>query len=86
MPHILHAVSNSPLSLNAYSFVICNIILESLSESENKVRWAALKSLYYVADYLKEKMMPLFNLIFEKIIGSVNDTDESVRNAANFLD
>jgi hypothetical protein len=35
---------------------------------------------------MDDKIIKLFNIIFEKIIGKINDLDEVVKNAANFLD
>jgi len=46
----------------------------------------ALKSLYYIAKTLDDKIIPMFNLIFDKLITKINDLDEVVRNAANFFD
>lgn len=46
----------------------------------------ALKSLYYIAKTLDDKIIGMFYIIFDKLITKVNDLDEVVRNAANFFD
>jgi len=46
----------------------------------------ALKSLYYIAKTLDDKIISMFYIIFDKLITKVNDLDEVVRNAANFFD
>jgi Vacuolar 14 Fab1-binding region len=61
-------------------------ILDCLNDGEHKIRMTALKSLYYIAKTLDDKIIKMFNVIFEKLIGKINDLDEVVRNAANFFD
>ena len=46
----------------------------------------ALKSLYYITKTLDERVISMFTLIFERLIGKINDMDETVRSAANFFD
>jgi hypothetical protein len=55
---------------------IVDIILETLNEQEHKVRYTALKSLYFICQALEEKILKMFNKIFESIIGKMTDLDE----------
>lgn len=50
------------------------------------MRYTALKSLYYICQALDDKILKMFNKIFENIIGKITDLDEETRNAAKFLD
>ena len=50
--------------MDKFASLIIEIILESLNESEHKVRYTALKSLYYICQALDDKILKMFNRIF----------------------
>ena len=86
MPSIISGLNNFPEGITRFSLVIVGAILDSLNDGEHKVRLTALKSLYYIAKTLDDRIIRMFNLIFEKLINKINDMDEVVKNAANFFD
>lgn len=86
MPSIINGLNNFPEGISEFSLLIVNAILECLNDGEHKVRLTALKSLYYISKTLDERIICMFNVIFEKLIGKINDMDEVVKNAANFFD
>ena len=73
MPSLINGLKNCPEGIVKFAQPIVVTILDCLNDSEHKVRLAALKSLYYIAKTLDDKIIKMFNLIFEKIIGKIND-------------
>jgi vacuole morphology and inheritance protein 14 len=86
MPSLINGLKNFPEGLSKFAEVIVRGILDCLDDNENKIRMTALKSLYYIAKTLDDKIIRMFNIIFDKLITKINDLDEVVRNAANFFD
>lgn len=86
MPSLINGLKNCPEGVAKFALPIVNVTLDCLNDTEQKIRMTALKSLYYIAKTLDDKVIPMFNVIFEKLIGKINDLDEMVRNAANFFD
>lgn len=86
MPSLVSGLKNCPQGINKFAQTIVVAILDCLNDGEHKIRMTALKSLYYIAKTLDDKIIRMFNIIFEKLIGKINDLDEVVRNAANFFD
>lgn len=75
MPSIISGLNNFPEGISRFSLIIVNSILECLNDSEHKVRLTALKSLYYISKTLDDRIIRMFNVIFEKLIGKINDMD-----------
>ena len=86
MPSIINGLKNFPEGTSKFAPIVVSATLGCLNESEHKVRMTALKSLYYITKTLDEKVICMFNIIFDKLIGKINDLDEVVRSAANFFD
>ena len=86
LPSIINGIKNYPDAVDKLSGLIIDIILTSLNETEHKIRYTALKSLYNICRALDDKILKMFKKIFESIIGKINDLDEETRNAAKFLD
>lgn len=86
MPSLIYGLKNCPEGIAKFAQPIVTATLDCLGDGEHKVRMTALKSLYYIAKALDDKIIKMFNQIFEKLIGKINDLDEVVRNAANFFD
>ena len=64
MPFIVNGIKNYTEVVDKFASLIIEIILESLNESEHKVRYTALKSLYYICQALDDKILKMFNRIF----------------------
>lgn len=75
MPSIVNGLNNFPEGVSRFSILIVNAILECLNDGEHKVRLTALKSLYYIAKTLDDRIIRMFNVIFEKLISNINDMD-----------
>ncbi len=86
MPSIINGLNNFPEGISRFSIIIVNSILDCFTDGEHKIRLTALKSLYYIAKTLDDRIIRMFNVIFERLIGKINDMDEVVKNAANFFD
>lgn len=86
MPSLVNGLKNCPEGVGKFALPIVMATLDCLNDGEHKIRMTALKSLYYIAKTLDDKIIPMFNVIFERLIGKINDLDEVVRNAANFFD
>jgi hypothetical protein len=86
MPSIIKGLNNFPEGISRFSLLIITAILDLLNDGEHKIRLTALKSLYYIAKILDDRIIRMFNLIFERLINKINDMDEVVKNAANFFD
>lgn len=61
--------------MDKFAPVIVQAILDCLNDSEHKIRYFSLKSLYYISKTLDDKIIRMFNQIFERIIGKINDLD-----------
>jgi hypothetical protein len=86
MPSLVNGLKNCPEGIAKFAQPIVAATLDCLNDGEHKIRMTALKSLYYIAKTLDDKIIKMFNLIFERLIAKINDLDEVVRNAANFFD
>jgi hypothetical protein len=75
MPSLINGLKNCPEGVTKFALPIVTSILDCLNDGEHKIRMTALKSLYYIAKTLDDKVIPMFNLIFEKLIGKINDLD-----------
>ena len=76
MTCITAGIKVNPEAVDKLAEIIVDIILETLNEQEHKVRYIALKSLYFICQALDEKILKMFNKIFESIIGKITDLDE----------
>lgn len=86
MPSLINGLKNCPEGINKFAQPIVAATLDCLGDGEHKIRMTALKSLYYIAKTLDDKIIKMFNMIFQKLIEKINDLDDVVRNAANFFD
>lgn len=73
MPSIVNGLSHFAEGLARFSLAIVSSILDCLNDSEHKIRLTALKSLYYISKTLDDRIIRMFNLIFERLIGKVED-------------
>lgn len=61
--------------------ILINPILECFNDSDPKVRYNAVKALYYVCKHLEEASLKAFSIIFNQLISKIGDTDEEVSKA-----
>ena len=85
MQSIISAIHEDDRILYLYEKKIITAILRCLNDSEAKIRLIAIKTVFEITKLLGQHSLRLFNLIFEKIIGCVNDVDETVRDSCLFL-
>lgn len=64
LPSIINGIQNFPEGVSKFAHVIVTAILDCLNESEHKVRWTSLKSLYYISKTLDDRIIEMFNMIF----------------------
>ncbi len=86
LPYIILGIQNHYDCIQKFSKTIVTACLKCLDDPENKIRFTTLKSLYYIAKALEDRILKMFNQIFENIISRIIDLDEEVKGAANFLD
>jgi len=60
-------------------------IVECFNDTEQRIRYNAIKSLYYMCKELQGICMLVFNDVFEQLIGKIADFDEQVKDAASLL-
>jgi vacuole morphology and inheritance protein 14 len=60
-------------------------IVECFNDTEQRIRYNAIKNLYFICKALENVCMLVFNDIFEQLIGKIADFDEQVKNAAALL-
>jgi len=60
-------------------------VLECFNDTEQRIRYNAIKNLYYMCNVLQSICMLVFNDIFEQLIGKIADFDEHVKDAASLL-
>lgn len=60
-------------------------IVECFNDTEQRVRYNAIKNLYFMCLALEEHVMLVFNDIFEQLIVKIADFDEQVKEAAELL-
>jgi hypothetical protein len=75
MPSIINGLITFQEGLSKFETVIVTSILDCLNDGEHKIRLTALKSLYYISKTLDDRMIMMFNTIFERLIGKINDMD-----------
>lgn len=56
--------------------ILIDPILDCFDDSDSKVRFNAIKALYYVCKHLEEASLKAFNIIFLQLILKISDTDE----------
>lgn len=60
-------------------------VVECFSDSDQKIKYTAIKSLYYICKFLEEVIVKIFNVIFEAVLWRMSDPDEEIKNAAELL-
>jgi len=63
---------------------ITNSMLATLSDSDAKIRFHSLESLYFVCKSCGEIVLLNFNQIFENLVNKVADLDEGKISLFNF--
>ena len=64
MPSLIYGLKNCPEGIVKFAQPIVTATLECLGDGEHKLRMTALKSLYYIAKALDDKIIKMFNQIF----------------------
>jgi hypothetical protein len=85
MQSIISAIHEDERILFLYEKKIISCILRCLNDCEAKIRLIAIKTVFEITKLLGQHSLRLFNLIFEKIIGCVNDVDDTVKDSCLFL-
>ena len=68
-----------------FIMTLINPILDCFNDSDSKVRFNAVKALYYVCKHLEEASLKAFNIIFLQLIWKIGDPDEEVAKAIELL-
>lgn len=61
-------------------------VLGCIQDADPKVRFYACESLYNIIKVSKERILPYFNEVFDKLCQLAADPDKAVRDAADLLD
>ena len=85
MTSIAIAIQSHPTILASHLKNIIRGILLSFSDSEPKIRCAGIKAAYETIRSLRDKGLPVFTEIVEKMMGCICDCEEPVRQACGFL-
>jgi hypothetical protein len=75
MTSIVAAIQSDQRALRTYDAKIITCILSCLSDSESKIRLLAIKALFEITRLLNQRILRLFNIIFEKLIPCINDVE-----------
>lgn len=61
-------------------------VISCFQDADPKVRFYACESLYNIIKVTREKILPYFNEVFDKLCHLAADPDKAVRDAADLLD
>ena len=64
LPSIINGYKNYDDCITKFTETIIKILLATLNDSEHKIRYMVLKSLFYISKSLDEKIVKYFNQIF----------------------
>jgi vacuole morphology and inheritance protein 14 len=82
---IAQGLKGSPEEAGRFIEGVVRPVIECFSDSDQKIKYTAIKSLYYICKFLEEVIVRMFNVIFEAVLRRMSDPDDEIKNAAELL-